>query len=317
MITRRPSHIAWAAAAFLIWNPAASRADCAQLVDSFNQTLEVGSEQKAQALADQIAVDAECGRLQPQVQRRLAAFRLQAAQVLMARGRPASDYDRLLTDADRPEVLWQAAATLGDVRFGERRFVESALAFDRAIEIVKNDALTPTVPSKFEIASLFERAGQARILAANVETGQETGGFVQTARDQRDGKLGGLYTPSLRGITLMVVPVPITFDYAKTTFTGVGEKAAQELVTALKEQRPSKITLIGHTDVRGSAETNMKLSQARADAVADLLRQSGIDAQIETIGKGATEPMKLTDTSGLSQDDIFALNRRVEWRRAE
>ena len=317
MITRRPARLAWAALAFLIWNPAASHADCDQLVDRFNQMIENGSEQKAKAIADEVAVDAQCGRLQLQVQRRLAAFRLQAAQVLMARGRPVGDYDRLLTDADRPDVLWQAAATLGDVRFGERRFVESALAFDRAIEIVKNDALTPTAPSKFEIASLFERAGQARILAANLEAGQETGGFVQTARDQRDGKLGGLYTPSLRGITLLVVPVPVTFDYAKTTFTPVGEKAAQELVTAIKEQRPSKITLIGHTDVRGSAEANMNLSVERANAVADVLRQNGIDTQIETIGKGATEPMKLSDTSGLSQDDIYALNRRVEWRRAE
>ena len=59
----------------------------------------------------------------------------------------------------------------------------------------------------------------------------------------------------------------------------------------------------------------MKLSNARAEAVAEFLRQNGIDAAIESIGKGATEPMRLHDTSGLTQEDIYALNRRVEWRR--
>jgi len=34
-----------------------------------------------------------------------------------------------------------------------------------------------------------------------------------------------------------------------------------------------------------------------------------------TDGKGASEPIRLPDTSGLTQEDIYALNRRVEWRR--
>jgi len=294
----------------------AGDADCTALVNSFNQAIESGLESQAQAMLDKIATDAYCGRFQVPSKRRLAAFRLLAAQTIMARGRPHQEYGRLLADAERAEVLWQAAATLGDVYFGERRFAESAAAFDRAIEIVKNETLTPTAPSKFEIESLFERAAQSRILAAN-GNGKDKGEFVKTARDQRDGRLGGLYAPSLRGITLHIVPVPITFDYAKTTFTSVGEQAARELVTAIKEQGATKVTLIGHTDVRGSAETNLKLSEERAVAVADFLRKNGIEASIDTIGKGATAPMQLSDTTGLSQEDIYALNRRVEWQRSE
>jgi outer membrane protein OmpA-like peptidoglycan-associated protein len=291
--------------------------DCSNIVGAFNQAVELGHEQDAQALLDSIAVHAECGHLQIQAQRRLAAFRLAAAQTLMARGRPYVDYERLLTEADRPRVLWQAAATLGDVRFGERRFAESATAFDNAIEIVKNETMTPNAPSKFEISGLFERAAQSRILAANAGRGRGGSDFVKTARNERDGTLGGVYSPSVRGVTPVIVPVPITFEYAKTTFTPIGEQAARELVEALKEQRPPRITLIGHTDVRGGAETNMKLSQARAETVADFLRQNGIEASIESIGKGPNEPMQLSDSSGLSQEDIYALNRRVEWRRGE
>jgi outer membrane protein OmpA-like peptidoglycan-associated protein len=299
-----------------IGNGAPARAaDCAQIVDEFNRAVDAGREAEAQLLTDRIAMDAQCGRFQIPVQRRLAAFRLAAVQFLMARGRPTADYERLLTEAERSEVLWQASATMGEVRFGERRFVDAAMAFDRAIEIVKNETRTPAAPSKFEIEGLVDRAGQARLLAANLASVNENSGFVKTARDQRDGRLGGIYSPSVRGIVPRAIPVPITFEYAKTNFTGVGKEAAQELLSAIKEQRPDRIKLVGHTDVRGSAETNVTLSNARAEAVAAYLRENGVDASVETVGKGANEPIKLSDTSGLTQEDIYALNRRVEWRR--
>lgn len=290
-------------------------ADCKQLVDTFNQAIDAGREADAQGLVDRIATDADCGRFQIPAQRRLAAFRLAAVNFLMARGRPVADYERMLTAADKPEVLWQAAATLGEVRFGERRFADAAMAFDRAIEVVKNETMTPTAPSKFEIDGLFERAAQSRLLAANAEAGSPEGVFVRTARNQRDGKLGGVYSPSVRGIVPRAIPIPITFEFAKTTFTPVGEDAARELLTAIQEQSPARVVLIGHTDVRGGAEANLKLSQDRAQAVASFLRANGVSAAIETVGKGANEPIHLPDTSGLSQDDIYALNRRVEWQR--
>ena len=303
---------ALSAASFISFSPARAE-DCDAMVTAFNSAVDAGREADAQTLIDKIAVDADCGRFQNVAQRRLAAFRLSAAHAMMARGRPQSEYARQLQEAEKPGVLWQASATLADVRFGERRFAEAAHAFDRAIEIVKNESLTPTAPSKFEIQELIERAGQSRLLAANAKPGKE--GFVKTARNDRDGTLGGVYSPSVRGVVPRAIPVPITFEYAKTEFTGVGDEAAQELLTAVKEQNPTRITLVGHTDVRGGAENNMKLSEARAEAVAKYLKDHGIQAQIETEGKGSAEPMNLTDTSGLSQEDIFSLNRRVEWRR--
>ena len=289
--------------------------DCQSLLNEFNRTVDSGDESQAQKLVDQIATSADCGRYQVPVQRRLAALRLSLAQQMMARGRPVADYERLLSAAQSPEVLWQASATLGEVRFGERRFAEAAQAYDLAIEIIKNETLTPTPPSKFDIEGLIERSGQARLLAAN---GAGSGGrekFVKTARDQRDGTLGGFYSRSVRGIVPRAIPVPITFEYRMTTFTSVGQDAARELLGALQEQKPSRILLIGHTDVRGTAEFNMKLSRDRADAVASFLKQNGLAIPIETEGRGANEPMHLSDTSGLTEEDIYALNRRVEWRR--
>src|SRR5260221_10564932 len=133
-----------------------------------------------------------------------------------------------MTDAERSEVLWQASATMGEVRFGERRFVDAAMAFDRAIEIVKNEIRTPVAPSKFEIEGLVGRAGQARLLAANLASVNENGGFVRTARDQRAGRLGGVYSPPVPGSIPRGIPVPVTFDYANASFTGTAQQRASE-----------------------------------------------------------------------------------------
>src|SRR4051812_7832285 len=97
--------------AVVVGNSAPARAaDCPQVVDEFNRAVDGDLEAQAQLLTDRIAMDAQCGRFQIAVQRRLAAFRLAAVQFLMARGRPAADYERLLTEAERSEVLWQASA---------------------------------------------------------------------------------------------------------------------------------------------------------------------------------------------------------------
>jgi outer membrane protein OmpA-like peptidoglycan-associated protein len=289
--------------------------DCKPLIEQFNQAIDTAQESEAQRLIDKIAGSADCGQYQTAAQLRLAALRLSAAQILMARGRPVAEYERLLTAAETTEVLWQASATLGEVRFGERRFGVAAEAYDRALAIVKNETLTPARPEKFEIEGLLTRSGQARLLAANVKMADGTTAFVQTARDQRDGTLGGIYSRSVRGIVPQAVPVPITFEYAKTTFTPIGEQAVRELADALREQRPARVRLVGHTDIRGSDETNKKLSAARAEAVAAYLKEAGITTVVETAGVGASEPFKLMDSAGLSQDDIYALNRRVEFIR--
>ena len=289
--------------------------DCQSLLDQFNREIDSGDETLAQKLVDKIATSVDCGRYQVPVQRRLAVLRLNAVQLMMARGRPVADYDRLLQAAQAAEVLWQASATVGEVRFGERRFAEAAQAYDLAIEIIKNETLTPIAPSKFDIEGLIERSGEARLLAANGVGAAGGEKFVKTAKDQRDGTLGGVYSRSVRGIVPRSIPVPVTFEYGTTTFTSVGQDAARELLGALQEQKPSRILLVGHTDVRGTAEFNMKLSHDRADAVASFLRENGLTVRVETDGKGANEPMHLSDTSGLSEEDIYALNRRVEWRR--
>lgn len=71
----------------------------------------------------------------------------------------------------------------------------------------------------------------------------------------------------------------------------------------------SKISIEGHTDNRGRADANMKLSQQRAEAVANWLFQQGIaEQQLSAIGHGALKPI-----ADNNSEEGRAQNRRIEF----
>lgn len=81
------------------------------------------------------------------------------------------------------------------------------------------------------------------------------------------------------------------------------------IATTLKDHPEiTKIRVEGHTDNKGNAATNMKLSQKRADAVAKWLTSYGIDKKrLQAKGFGMTRPVDTNDTEEGRQN-----NRRVE-----
>ena len=78
---------------------------------------------------------------------------------------------------------------------------------------------------------------------------------------------------------------------------------------ALLKDNPSvKVEIAGYTDSRGSAKKNIRLSQARADAVMAALVAAGVPAgKITTKGYGPENPIAPNNTAkGRAQ------NRRIE-----
>jgi outer membrane protein OmpA-like peptidoglycan-associated protein len=68
----------------------------------------------------------------------------------------------------------------------------------------------------------------------------------------------------------------------------------------------SRFVIEGHTDAKGNADYNRKLSDARAKAVKDLLVSKGIAPErLDAIGKGSSEPVN-------PQTPLAAENRRVK-----
>lgn len=102
----------------------------------------------------------------------------------------------------------------------------------------------------------------------------------------------------------------ILFNTGSASIKGGANEVLKEIGDVLRDNPTISILIIGHTDTDGAAESNLKLSQERANTVKETIVQKyGIsESRIKTMGKGESEPIASNDTStGKSQ------NRRVEF----
>lgn len=84
----------------------------------------------------------------------------------------------------------------------------------------------------------------------------------------------------------------IQFDFNSAHVRPESQQALANLSQALQstELLGSSFAVEGHTDAKGSADYNQKLSQQRAQAVRDFLKIKGVDeGRLLAAGKGATE----------------------------
>lgn len=101
----------------------------------------------------------------------------------------------------------------------------------------------------------------------------------------------------------------IFFDFDKATLRPESNIEIERLRKVLLEYPKMKIEISGHTDNKGSAEYNKKLSESRAKAVMDYLIKKGIAAgRMTYAGYGFERPMAPNDTDAGRQ-----LNRRTEF----
>jgi len=84
----------------------------------------------------------------------------------------------------------------------------------------------------------------------------------------------------------------IQFDFNSAKVKPESQQALSNLAQALqsRELLDSKFAVEGHTDAKGRADYNLKLSQQRADAVRTFLASNGVqESRLAAVGKGATE----------------------------
>ncbi len=100
----------------------------------------------------------------------------------------------------------------------------------------------------------------------------------------------------------------ILFDSGKSSIKAQSNQVLKDIVSILKEYPTAKFTVEGHTDSAGSAATNQRLSEARANAVQLYLIKHGIDSnRLSAAGYGEGQPIATNKTrAGRAQ------NRRVE-----
>ena len=86
----------------------------------------------------------------------------------------------------------------------------------------------------------------------------------------------------------------IFYDFDKATLRPESKTALDDLVKLLNENPNITIELSAHTDYKGSAEYNKRLSQRRAESVVNYLIEHGIAAdRLTPVGYGKENPKKI------------------------
>lgn len=107
----------------------------------------------------------------------------------------------------------------------------------------------------------------------------------------------------------IVITETILFETGKAVILRVSYSILNSVAEIMKQNPNIKVRVEGHTDNVGSDELNLRLSQARADAVMKYLISQGIDpSRLEAKGYG--ESMPIADNA---TPDGRAKNRRVEF----
>ncbi len=159
--------------------------------------------------------------------------------------------------------------------------------------------------------SAYEEAQQAKALAASSATeAQLARRETELAVEQADTLRRQLENLQLRQTESGVVVTlgDVLFESGETKLRQEAMASLVEVVDLLQSEPDKKIRIEGHTDSTGDAETNLEISELRANAVFEALVSLGVDAsRFTTAGMGEDFPIASNDTEeGRDQ------NRRVD-----
>ena len=100
----------------------------------------------------------------------------------------------------------------------------------------------------------------------------------------------------------------VNFDFDKSNLKPNAKTILDDDIRMLKSNSRLKVSIEGHTDVRGTDAYNMKLSQRRADSVYNYLLKQGVAAKrMDTVSYGRSQPL----VPNSSEANMYK-NRRVE-----
>ncbi|MCA1786299.1 MAG: OmpA family protein [Desulfobacteraceae bacterium] len=133
-----------------------------------------------------------------------------------------------------------------------------------------------------------------------------TGGFLTRKTDP--GQVQKAYGPLLGAEPHVPALFTLYFMSGPAELTPESKSMLPKILEIAGQKASSDIDIIGHTDTMGSAETNTRLSLARARRVADILSSHGINEKRLSI-QGHGENDLLVPTPGSTPEPR---NNRVE-----
>jgi outer membrane protein OmpA-like peptidoglycan-associated protein len=98
------------------------------------------------------------------------------------------------------------------------------------------------------------------------------------------------------------------FEADSASLTPMGRDLVMSLSRVVKRYPSTYINVDGFTDTAGRHESNVRISQDRADAVADILAEDGVETRrLTAVGHGE-EYLRVPTAEGVNE----ARNRRVQ-----
>ena len=202
---------------------------------------------------------------------------LNQAEAAFQKKRPSKEVDQLAYLALRH-------AEAGEARITEARSrQEVASAQHDRDRILMQAREREAEKAKAQAAATQSELASARQELSNLQAKQTNRGLVMTLSD-------------------------VLFDTGRATLKPGAGRDLDRLAKALQDNSNTRVIIEGHTDSVGSDDYNQELSERRAQAVADALRERGVSPdryEVKGLGKGF--PVASNDTAAGRQQ-----NRRVE-----
>lgn len=296
----KPTLFALSVGVLMISAPAAF-ADCLQLDRELRSTVSSGKLAAFDGIYKKIVAEPTCdGRY------RARAGRLMALASLRAFARRPGSAHVAKPELERAASYgqpWQLMQVLGDVYYAQKNYLQAVRAYETALDDIRDVSVNPKAPPKAVEVRLAKLAYQARALAPQ---------YVAT-RTWR-GRPSGLASPKFRNFTAVSVPVPVRYEFNKSTLTADGEAAGKDILRYFTDQGSPSVRLIGHTDQIGSVDYNMGLSLARADSLRSYMLAQGYKGKVLVEGKGKSRPFEPDDPTKYTQEERHTFDRRVEYQ---
>lgn len=243
----------------------------------------------------------------------MADRRIQVARAIAQHEQLKDEYIRL--NDERNDLLVRASQMEAEqARFEaeQARMISEATAEDaRRAREEAEAASRREAESQMSAQQAQQEAAQARALAASSVTEAELARReAELATEQANTLRRQLENLQLRQTESGVVVTlgDVLFQSGETDLRSEAMESLVEVVDLLQSEPDKKIRIEGHTDSTGNSETNLRISQQRADAVLEALVSLGVDAErITSAGMGQDFPIATNET-----EDGRAQNRRVD-----
>lgn len=251
--------------------------------------------------------------------RSLNAVRVAAARFLRnadAEERPLSPNWRGVTASDEPQrfivPIWVMAALGVVIAAG----IYIGLSLSLSSQAVELTALVKALPppDRIEIVRAPPKPDTPPPPPVETVQIQLVPAFQSGAPENLKMALRGTESVSLARLVVQATN-PEVFQSSRATLTDEFQPLIASIAKVILDNQDliGNITVVGHTDSvplqrSNPLSTNQKLSEARAQTIADILVQDGVpQARIHSEGRAATEPVADDGTR-----EGRALNRRVE-----